>query len=410
MMCYKSIVIFLSFLWCFSLKAEELYPEKKTILVLCSYGGYGHQAAVQTLSHLIGDKYHIQTIYPIDEMTIFGIKSGEQFYNFMLQSGWIKPMNFITKHIAPKLFRSKRSAMTSLIKQHIVKVKPDLIISVIPFINLSASQAAHQMGVPYLLITVDNDLQTWVHGLQQVEHPHFHVTVSSADAKPRNMLKKRKIDHHLIQTTGLPIREEFFLPKDVSLIKQQMGILPHQPVILLTCGGVGGKQTLSYAEQISQIPLGAHLIVCAGKNEELKTAVQNLPLHPANARTVLGFTSQIADLMAISDVIITKSGPGTITEAMTLHRPLLIDATASVLSWEKANIDLVEHYKVGSVIHYLDELEPLLRKYLFDSEYRHEIQKAYHQVPLNHFQESIAPLIESMCLLKQDLSYTKTKS
>ncbi|MGR3911909.1 MAG: glycosyltransferase [Candidatus Rhabdochlamydia sp.] len=403
----KKITFFVLFLALFACEVKLFSEEKKTVLVLCSYGGYGHQAALQTLDHLMGEKYHINVIYPIDEMNIFGVKSGEQFYNFMLQTGWIKPVNFITKHIAPKLFRSRRSAITSLIKRHILQTQPDLIISLIPFINLSASDAAHEMRVPYLVVTVDNDLQTWVHGLQQVDHPHFKVTVSSSDRKPRKMLKDRHIANHLIQTTGLPIREDFFTPKDQKRIKENLGVDPHQPVILLTCGGVGGKQTLSYTEEISKMPLGAHLIVCAGKNEALIHSLEKLTLHPTNRRTVMGFTSQIADLMAISDLIITKSGPGTITEAMTLERPLLIDATGSILRWEKANIDLVKEYKVGDVIHHLDELEPLLRKFLFDSEVRHEIQKAYHLVPPNRFQEEIIPLIESMCLLKSDSPYNE---
>ena len=66
--------------------------------------------------------------------------------------------------------------------------------------------------------------------------------------------------------------------------------------------------------------------------------------------TLLGFTDRVADLMAISHLIVTKPGPGTISEAIAMKLPILIDNTDKLLFWERINVDLVLNYGVGQRI------------------------------------------------------------
>jgi processive 1,2-diacylglycerol beta-glucosyltransferase len=393
-----------SFLYAFLLALLPLSvfgEEKKNILILCSNGGFGHNAAAQTLKKLIGDDYNITIVYPIDQLRIWGVKSGEQFYNMMLQHDWIQPLNLISRHIAPKLFRTRKAQMENIIAKHIQKTNPDLVISLIPFINFPASEAARKVDIPFLLITTDNDLQLWVHGLQGVRHPYFRVTVGSNLWCGREKLRKRNIPDSAIETTGLPIRTDFLTEKDKESIKNEFGIPKTKPVVLVMVGGAGGEKALEYAKRIGSTQLGIHLVVCAGKNNKLARDLEKIALHPTNTMTIMKFTTKIADLMAVADLLITKSGPGTINEALAMRIPILIDTTSTILTWEKANIDLVMQYGVGDYVEDFNELEPLLRRFLFDTELQKEVRDSYQKVPANQFKESIVPLISSMCKLKE---------
>src|ERR1700722_19826827 len=102
--------------------------QRKTLLILSSRGGGGHTAAAFTLQKLLSCEYDIRIIYPIDQLRIWGIPSGEQFYNAMLQNGWTRSMNFIVRHIAPHLFRSREEKLEKIIDSHIESYKPDLVI------------------------------------------------------------------------------------------------------------------------------------------------------------------------------------------------------------------------------------------------------------------------------------------
>ncbi len=371
--------------------------DQKKIVILSSNGGYGHNAAVATLKALLGQKYDIQVIYPIDQLRIWGVKSGEQVYNSMLQYGWIRSMNAIVKHIAPRIFRTRKKKLEKLIARQLEEKKPDLVISLIPFINLPACEAARKQNIPFLLITTDNDLRNWVHGLQGISHPHFRVTIGTDLPSTRDLLKKRNLADAVIETVGLPLRPDFRASKSLNELCQEYRVPVDKPVILIMMGGAGAASALDYTREIGGKEVGAHLIVCAGKNERLARKLKKIPLHPSNSITVMGFTDKVADLMTMADIIITKPGPGTINEALAMRLPMLIDTTTTPLSWERANVELVLRYGVGDRICDLEEIEPHVRNYLYNKDLRQNVQEAFAKVPPNLFHERIIGIVDSMC-------------
>lgn len=375
---------------------ESFKPERK-ILILSSNGGYGHAAATNTLKSILGKEYEIKVIYPINQLKIWGVRSGEQMvYNSMLQHGWIRSMNTIAKYVAPRLFKSRKKKIEQIVSRSIEIEKPDLVVSLIPFVNFPASEAARKNGVPYLLVTTDNDLRNWVHELHKMSHPNFKVTIGSDLPTTRDLLKKRKIQDQCIETIGLPLRPDFNATKALSEIYREYQIPLNKPVILIMMGGAGAESALSYAKKIGGSDLGVHLIVVSGKNEKLAKKLKKIKLNPSNTITVMGFVEKVSDLMAISDVVITKPGPGTINEALAMQLPVLIDNTNIPLSWEQANIDLVLRYGVGERITNYKKAHHILRKYIKDPVYQKNIEEAFSRIPPNLFQNRISGIVDSM--------------
>lgn len=374
---------------------------KKKILILCSNGGNGHNSAARALKQILDKQFEFKVIYPIDELQMFGIKSGEELYNMAMRNQWTRSVNAISMHVAPKVFRGYKKELEELIGAELAKENPSLVISVAPFINLPASEAARRAKIPYLMITTDNDLQNFLHGLQGVSHPNFKIVIAPYFNEGRTMLFQRNIPEKNIEVLGFPLRADFLEKKERVKIRAEYQIDQKKPVILIVMGGAGSETALDYAKKLGQIQLGVHLIVCAGRNQLLAKNLRKVRLHPSNTMTVLGFTDKMADLMHITDLIITKPGTLSTTEALAMQLPIVFDGTAPVLSWENANIDIVKQYGVGTVVKKLGDLEPIVRSYLFDAELRHDIQKAYQKVPANRFNTAIAPLVIEMCTLRQ---------
>ncbi len=384
------------------LQGEEVEAPsfKKKILVLCSNGGNGHNAAVGALKTILHDGYEFTVVYPIDELEIFGVPSGESLYNLFLRKGWIRSVNVVSRYVAPKVFRRYKKKIEGLITNHIESVQPDLVVSVIPFINFSASEAARKATVPFLIITTDNDLQTFVHGLQGVSHPNFKVVVGTHLWCSQEMLHQRNIAGNLIEVIGLPVRPDFLVKQDAKLLREKYQISAHKPVILIMIGGAGGDAAYQYAKTLGQIQMGVHLIACAGRNNEMASDMRKIKLNPSNSLTVMEFTDQIPELMAMADLIITKPGTLSTTESLVMRLPILMDCTNPVIDWEQANVDLIKNYGVGNYIKELKQTEMLVRDYLYDTELRHRVQQAYQKMPANRFNESIAGIIEEMCAPK----------
>lgn len=377
----------------------DVSPTKK-ILVLSCKGGYGHLAAAKTLQSILGDRYDIEVIYPIEELKIWGISSGEQVYNMMLLNGWIRSTNIVTRHVAPHLFESRKNKMEKIIHSHIDRVKPDLLVSVMPFINLPATEAARKSAVPYLMITTDNDLKNWVLGLENVKHPNFKITIGNDLPQTRQMLLSHHIASASIETIGLPLRLDFIENKDREKLKKEYQIPDGKPVILIMMGGAGANNAFSYAKRILNLNFPTHVIVCAGRNLELAQKLKRMKISGSSTLTVMPFTERVADLMALSDLIITKPGPGSINEAIAMKVPMLIDNTSVPLYWERANIELVQSYGVGECIKHIKQTKRLLIEYLTDDDLRETIKDGFARIPENRFHERIESLVEEMCAQK----------
>jgi processive 1,2-diacylglycerol beta-glucosyltransferase len=394
-------LLFLPSVFLFSEDVVETTSERKTILVLSSTGGGGHIAAANTLQKLVGEEYDLKMVYPINQLRIWGVPSCEQFYNMMLRKSWIRSMNFIVRHLAPPIFRSRLGKIEKIIASYISTYNPDLVISLIPFVNYPASEAARKKEIPYLLITTDNDLRNWAFELERLKHPQFKVTIGSDLPTTKQILLKKKIPENAIETIGLPLRPDFIAQKDEDRLREEFQLPTNKEIVLIMMGGAGGETAYEYAKKIGNMNLGAHLIVIAGRNNKLKKEVEQLKLHPSNSLTAFGYTERVSDIMAVSDVIITKPGPGTINEAIAMKLPILIDNTDISLFWERANVDMVIKYGVGQRIREFSQIKNLLTTYLKDSQTKEFLERSYVSAPANQFHLRIRSIIQDLIALRE---------
>jgi UDP-N-acetylglucosamine:LPS N-acetylglucosamine transferase len=94
--------------------------------------------------------------------------------------------------------------------------------------------------------------------------------------------------------------------------------------------------------------LQVQLILICGRNDKLAKALRQeqsrIPIH------VEGFTTQVPYFMALSDFFIGKPGPGSISEALAKHLPVIIDCNAWTLPQERYNAQWVREKEVGLVV------------------------------------------------------------
>lgn len=377
-------------------QAQTAPTHRKTLLVLSSTGGGGHAAAAKALEQLVGDEYELKVVYPINDLRIWGLPACEQFYNHMLKKGWIRSLNFLVRHVTPPLFRSRQEKTEEIIASYIKAERPDLVLSLIPFINYPASEAARKSEVPFLLVTTDNDLRHWMLDMQKATHPHMKITIGSDFTFTKSLLLAKQVPDACIEMIGLPMRAEFLHKKDRAALCEEWNLEPEQKRVLIMMGGAGGAAAYAYAQRVGAMPLGVHIVVVAGRNEQLKADLEQLPLHPSNLLSIFGYTDRIADLMSISDVLITKPGPGTINEAIAMQVPLLIDNTATSLFWERVNVDWVVQHGIGKKLKKFYELESSLTTYLQDEKAQQALRDAFANTQSSQFHLRIRSLIQEL--------------
>src|SRR5262249_15398285 len=122
--------------------------------------------------------------------------------------------------------------------------------------------------------------------------------------------------------------------------------------VLVTSGGVGAGNMRELVVELARAYPQQQFLVVTGKNAALREELQALDLG-ANVR-VYGFVDNMEELMAASDVIVTKAGPGTLMEALAMRRPVVV--TQAVGMQERGNIDFVLNHELGAFCPTVDRI------------------------------------------------------
>jgi len=386
--------------------SKKFPTKKKKIIIFTSKGGYGHKAACQALKQTLSDRYDLTIINPFQDLlgsidplrTITrGRIDGEDMYNSLLRNCWSRSLGIICKYIAPVAMRLRRRSIERNILQYVQEKKPHMIISVIPFLNLPISNVAKKLQVPFLLVTLDGDLTNWVFRLKRMTHTNYVVTIGFQTPKTRKILRQCGINDKRILHTGFPLRADFLEKKDKHKIRQAWHIEDNKFTIMLLMGGAGSKVMYRYVKKIAKFGENIHLIACVGRDKRMLKKLEDMKINKNVTLSVVPFTNRISDLMAISDLLITKSGPGTINEALHMRLPMLIDKTSPPVFWERANIRFVQKNGFGDVVTRFGLLKRLVRKYKNDKAYYQYKKKKLATFSKRYFSRTIKKIVMYMC-------------
>jgi processive 1,2-diacylglycerol beta-glucosyltransferase len=144
--------------------------------------------------------------------------------------------------------------------------------------------------------------------------------VAAEETKAR--LVAREIDGAQIAVTGIPIGARFSQRIDGAAIRRRYGLRDDLPVVLVLGGGFGMGPMADILASLDGIGRELQIVVVAGRNVELRRQLAGHDRrHPTH---VLGFVSNMHEMMSVADLIVSKPGGLTTAEAMALGKPLFI--------------------------------------------------------------------------------------
>ncbi len=95
-------------------------------------------------------------------------------------------------------------------------------------------------------------------------------------------------------------------------------------MLLQLAGGFGVGPIEKLFLSILQVETPIELVVVAGRNAELKTRLEQLAVPPRHVAHVLGFTTEMDELMAAADLVVSKPGGLTTSEALARGTPMAV--------------------------------------------------------------------------------------
>lgn len=165
-------------------------------------------------------------------------------------------------------------------------------------------------------------------------HPHWFWVAPEAEAmvigtaEGAAVLERRGVPRDRIHVVGIPIGRAFSMPADRAALAQRWALTPQRLTVLVTSGGT----TVGRFEQVvvelmaleARRPGRMQLLVVCGQDDRIRQRLVQRSVASAMPVRVFGFVEYMAELMAASDLIVTKAGGLTVSEALGRGLPLVL--------------------------------------------------------------------------------------
>jgi UDP-N-acetylglucosamine:LPS N-acetylglucosamine transferase len=317
------------------------------IMFAISDTGGGHRSAAVSIVAALDKELSIQsTIVDFLRTTNFpGLKKAPEIYDycsrnhvwlnnlFFEKTNSINRINALTKIV---YFQSHYS-----IKRAIANTQPDAVVAVHPLVIGLLHQTRKKSRATWPIIAVITDLVT-IHASWATPGADVYLVPTQ---EAFQSLIKYGIPYSQIIYTGFPVHPKF---TNSNLSKKQacdeLGIKNDAFTVLLTGGGVGAGNMSDWVHTLETQCPDKQILVITGNNKDLYNELKNRT--PQSDRLyVYGFVNNMETLMAASDVIVSKAGPGTLMEGVTMKKALIV--TEAVGIQETGNIDFINKNQLG---------------------------------------------------------------
>jgi len=235
----------------------------------------------------------------------------------------------------PLLFAKK-------IKKFLEKEKPDLILSMVGPPTQGIIRAIERSGksIPLIIIALDPVTlhASWM-------DPKADLMIVATE-EARETCLKFGMPPAKVRDIGFPIHPRFLQNYGSKEdLRRGFDLNPDIFTVLLMGGGAGIGRVFDIAKALNSSDLPIQLIVVAGFNKRLE--LKFLKKRFRFPVKVFGYTDRIPEIMAASDVMITKAGPGAVFEAIAKELPLVI--TSYIPGQEEGNVDYVDKNRLGVI-------------------------------------------------------------
>lgn len=367
------------------------------ILILSAATGGGHLRASRAISSYIRQTDPESQVDVVDAMKSIGSlldKTVCDGYHILATK---------TPKLFGKLYRAtnKKSPLSSLLNQFsnafsrlllptIEESAPDAIISTHPFVSemVSHLKSVGAVGVPLITLMTDyGPHRAWI-----ADHVDAYV-VSNAGMIPQ--MEVMGVDRSRIYPFGIPVENVFFTKADKPALLEKFGLEPDMPTVLIMAGSFGVMNILKIYRQIVQVDLPFQIVVITGKNEKLYAAfADEIEKTPRKTKLVF-FTNEVENYMHASDLLITKPGGLTVSEALACNIPLAVfDA---IPGQEEDNADFLLSNDMAVKLEHGTDCGETVRSLLEDSRRLGKMRNSCEEFDKSHSTENILKLTRRLC-------------
>lgn len=319
--------------------------KSKNILILSASVGAGHLRAAEAIELALRLLYPKLNVKNIDVLTLankaFRRLYGQAYFDFVNHAPYLVGYiyDLLDQPPAKKARADRFRIALEKLSMHpfitLLESEPwDVVINThfLPAEIIASLRRSGKLSIPHMTVTTDFEThRLWVHS--PCEH---YFTATAEGAAYLRYWDVRSTD---ITVTGIPIHPIFSQKKERDYCLASQGLKGKNPLILLLSGGFGVGPIEKLYRSLLDIAMQLEIVVVTGKNEELMERLNHIEPPSRHFVKILGFTTQIDELMAVADIIITK--PGGLTSSEILAKGAAMAIVNPIPGQESRNSDFL---------------------------------------------------------------------
>jgi processive 1,2-diacylglycerol beta-glucosyltransferase len=373
---------------------------KKILIFYASYGG-GHLSAANSIKDYLSSNYEKIDVELIDCMKYINKpieKITTTAYNEMAKKApWAWGKIYSDSQKGPLAHITTRSNQVFAIKllRLLREKKPDLIISTHPFGSQMCSYLKRKGKITSKIATILTDFaphDQWLVGSDYTDY--FFV----AHNKMKEYLISKNIPENKIFATGIPISNKFLETFNTSKILSSLGLKENLKTVLFFAGGkfgLGKSRTLEIFNTFVNDFNNIQVIAISGKNKKMYEEFNQIVkiANKTNFIKVFEFVNNVPELMAVSDVVITKPGGLTTTESLVSGLPMII--INPIPGQEEENAQFLEHSNVGIWLKKQMNITETISNFLSDNKKLKQMKENTKKISNRNSTKDICTILEA---------------
>jgi hypothetical protein len=344
------------------------YPAAAVVLLFTVDAGGGHRAAARALVAAAEEqgapfRFRVENfqdlLLPLDLLRRTTGVSLETAYNLILKHRLSVLMVPLLRIMHGAIRLRRRALVRTLADWLRREPRPEAVVSVFPNFNGVTRDAVREAlpGVPFLVVLTDFadfPKHFWIEpGLDRV------VVGSLEAAAQARALGVEAARVSLV--SGMILHPRFYREAGPGLggrVRAELGFGAADFVVCLLFGGKGSPEMAPLAEALLAEDPALRVIAVCGDNPPLYERLAAPAAASGGRLQRLGFTDRVAELMAASDLLVTKPGPGSLAEAFHRRVPVVVTRNVHTIPQERFNTELVAREGLGLVVSHWREIPP----------------------------------------------------
>ena len=359
----------------------------RKLTIVFHHAGGGHLSAAEALKATLSSQekpwdvslLDIQEL--LDPLDLIRRATGiriQDTYNLILRNGWTRftPQLLLILQTTIRLYHTP---IVKALRAYWAEHPADLVLSVIPHFDREIADSlrlvdASTAGTKTPFVTLITDLADYP--------PHFWIEreseyiIAGTERARQQALSMGHPADHIFLTSGMILKPKFYEKIAVDRVAERarLGLESDCPTGIVLFGGHGSQVMVDITKRLNEGGSGVQLILICGHNQKLAAELKKLA--PRKPIAVVGFAQNVEYYMALADFFIGKPGPGSISEALQFHLPVIVECNSKTLPQERYNAEWVTEKGYGIVVPSFKRIAPAVQRLLESATFNEFRRKA----------------------------------